>query len=267
MQGLLRSEVFRAQKRAQSWILVAIIVAIETLFYGGMTIAQAVREDGASLRESLLVATIEDNGLAFLGLVGPILAVIFASSLIGSEYGWNTLRPVLARARTRTALLSAKWLTALLYVAVLAAVGVLITMVAATVSSLVAGEGAGWSLSTLVDAVVISGRFVLGFLPLAALALFVALLARSNAAGIAIGVAYGFVEPVVLGLLGALSDVFETITKGSLYWNTERLLTLGGENDVTVNDAWASAGILALWVALFVALSYRVFGRRDVTSG
>jgi len=267
MEGLLRSEVFRARKRAQTWMLVAIVVAIEILFYVGMTIAQAVREDGESLRESLRVATIEDNGLALFGLIGPILAVVFASSLIGSEFGWNTLRPVLARARTRAALLSAKWLTMALYLAVLAVVGVLVTMIAATISSLVAGEGAGWSPSTVVDWVVISGRFALGFLPLAALALFVALITRSNAAGIAIGVAYGLVEPTVLALLGLLSDVFETINKGTISWHTGRLLTLGGENDITVNDAWVSAGVLALWTVLFVALSYPLFNRRDVTSG
>ena len=97
--------------------------------------------------------------------------------------------------------------------------------------------------------------------------MFVALLMRSNAAGIAIGIAYGFVEPVVFLLLSQVSGVFDTIKKGAIYWNTDRLFTLGGDNDVTTRDAWISAGVLALWVALFVAISYRVFNRRDVTSG
>jgi ABC-2 type transport system permease protein len=267
MERLLRSEIFRARKRAMTWILVAIVVGIEVLFYGGMTIAHFVRPNNQDVLDSLRLATIVDNGLSLIALIGSILVAVFASSLIGSEYGWNTLRPLLARARTRSSLLTAKWLTVLLYVAALSAIGVLVTMTTATIASLVAGEGAGWSLSTIVDAVAISGRFVAGLLPMAALAMFVALLTRSNAAGIAIGIAYGFVEPVVFLLLSQLSDVFDTIKKGAIYWNTDHLFTLGGDNDVTAGDAWLSAGVLALWVALFVAVSYRVFNRRDVTSG
>lgn len=267
MEGLLRSEVFRARKRAQTWTLVAIVVAIEVLFYGGMTIAHFVRRDNEDFLDSLRMATIEDNGLSLIALIGSILVAVFASSLIGSEFGWNTLRPLLARARTRSSLLTAKWLTVLLYVATLSVIGVLVTMTAATVASLVAGEGVGWSPSTIVDAVAISGRFVVGLLPMAALAMFVALFARSNAAGIAIGIAYGFVEPVVFLLLSEVSGVFEAIKKGTIYWNTDRLFTFGGDNDVTARDAWLSAGVLALWVALFVAVSYRIFNRRDVTSG
>jgi ABC-2 type transport system permease protein len=267
MEGLLRSEVFRARKRAQTWIMIAIIVALEVIFYGGLTIARAFREDSESILESLRLATIRDNGLALFTLLGPILAVVFGSSLIGSEFGWNTLRPVLTRARTRSALLTAKWLTVLLYVVVLAVIGVLVTMIAATVASLVTGQGTGWSTSTIVDAVAISGGFVVGVLPLAALAMLVALLSRSNAAGIAISIAYGFVESVVLLLLRQLSDVFDNIEKGAIYWNADRLLAVGGDNDVSTRDAWVSAGILSLWVALFVAVSYQVFSRRDVTSG
>jgi ABC-type transport system involved in multi-copper enzyme maturation permease subunit len=250
-----------------TWILIAIVVGIEVIFYGGMTIAHFVRPNNQDLLESLRLATIEDNGLSLVALIGSILVAVFASSLIGSEFGWNTLRPLLARARTRSSLLTAKWLTVVLYVATLAVIGVVTTITAATIASVVAGEGTVWSVSTIIDTVAISGRFVMGLLPMAALAMFVAVLTRSNAAGIAISIAYGFIEPVVFLLLSQVSDVFDTIKKGAIYWNTDRLFTLGGNNDLTARDAWLSAGVLTLWVALFVAVSYRVFNRRDVTSG
>lgn len=266
MENLLRSELFRVRKRGQTWMLVAVVVAIVVLFYGAMTIANAVRPDAAKL-DALRLATIHDNGLGLMGLIGSVVVAVFAASLIGSEYGWNTLRPALARARRRSALLTAKWLTVALYVVGLAVVGVLATIAAAITATLVAGAGFDGSFATAVDAVAISGRFAAGFLPTAALALAVALLTRSNAAGIAIGIAFGFVEPLVFALLGALSSVFATVEKAGIAWNANRLFTFGGDPGISSGDAWTSAGILAIWVALFVAVSYRVFARRDVTSG
>jgi ABC-2 type transport system permease protein len=265
--ALLRSELFRVRRRTQSWILIAIVAAIAVLFYGSQTIAHFVQPDSQSILERVRLSTIYDNGLAFVAPFGSILVVVFASSLIGSEYGWNTLRPVLARARSRSALLTAKWLTVALFVAVVAVVGVLTTILGATVASLVVGEGFDWSISTPFDTIAISARFVAGFLPTAALAMFVALAARSNAAGIAIGMSFRFVEPYLFVLLRQMNDVFDTIQKGTISRNDERLFSLGGANDLTRGDAWVSAGILAVWVALFVALSYRIFDRRDVTSG
>ena len=266
MEHLLRSELFRAQKRGQTWMLVAVVAALVVLFYGGMTIAHAVRPDAEKL-DALRLATIHDNGLGVVGLVGSVIAAVFAASVIGSEYGWNTLRPALARARTRSAFLTAKWLTVALYVVGLAVVGVLATMAAAIAASLVAGAGFDGSFATAIDAVTTSGRFAAGFLPTAALAMSIALVARSNAAGIAIGITVSFVEPLVFLLLGAWSDVFATAQQAGIAWNANRLFAFGGDPGISNGDAWTSAGVLAVWAALFVAISYRVFARRDVTSG
>jgi ABC-2 type transport system permease protein len=266
MEHLLRSELFRVRKRGQTWLLVAVVAAFVVLFYGGMTIAHAVRPDADKL-DALRLATIHDNGLGVVGLIGSVVVAVFAASLIGSEYGWNTLRPALARARTRSAFLTAKWLTVALYAVGLAVVGVVATMAAAITASLVAGEGFDGSFATAIDAVTISGRFAAGFLPTAALAMAVALVARSNAAGIAIGITLSFVEPLVFMLLNAWSDVFATVQKAGIDWNAKRLFDFGGDPGISNGEAWTSAGVLAIWVALFVAVSYRVFARRDVTSG
>lgn len=266
MEHLLRSELFRVQKRHQTWLLGAVVVALVVLFYGGMTIAHAVRPDAEKL-SALQLGTIHNNGLGVVGIIGSIVVAVFAASLIGSEYGWNTLRPALARARTRSAFLTAKWLTVAIYVIGLAVVGVVATIVAAITASLVAGAGFDGSLATALDAIMISGRFAAGLLPTAALAMSIALVARSNAAGIAIGITVSFVEPLVFLLLGGLSDVFATIQKAGIDWNARRLFTFGGDPTISSGDAWTSAGVLALWVALFVAVSYRVFARRDITSG
>ena len=84
MEHLLRSELFRVQKRRQTWMLVAVVAALVVLFYGGMTIANAVRPDAAKL-DALRLATIHDNGLGVVGLVGSVVAAVFAASVIVSE--------------------------------------------------------------------------------------------------------------------------------------------------------------------------------------
>lgn len=263
MLPLFRSELFRTQKRAQTWILSGLVILAVILFYGGFTIAHFVQPDSTNIIESLQVSQIYGNGLVLAALVSTIMVVIFSSSLIGSEYGWNTLRPVLARARSRTSLLSAKWLTVALFVVLLSAASVTITFLASALGSMIAGEPSGLQASTIVDAAEITVRYAMSLTPSAALAMFVALALRSNAAGIAIGIAFTFIEPLIFTLLGAISSVFETIQKGSISWNADRLI----ENDITASNAWTSAGVLALWVLLFVAASYRIFTRRDVTSG
>jgi ABC-2 type transport system permease protein len=267
MLPLFRSELFRIQKRTQTWILSGLVTLAVILFYGGFTIAHFVRPDSTNIIESLQVSRIYDNGLGIAALISTIMVVIFSSSLIGSEYGWNTLRPVLARARSRVSLLSAKWATVALYVVLLSTASVIITILASAIGSMIAGEPSGLQASTVIDAVEITARYAMALAPSAALAMFVALALRSNAAGIAIGIAFTFVEPLIFALLGAISDVFKTIEKGGISWNANRLTTFAGNNDITAANAWTSAGVLALWVLLFVALSYRIFTRRDVTSG
>jgi hypothetical protein len=41
----------------------------------------------------------------------------------------------------------------------------------------------------------------------------------------------------------------------------------GGDDDYSARDATASLGILLLYVAAFALISYRVFNRRDITTG
>ncbi len=267
MGNLLKSEVFRSRKRAQTWIMLAIVLGLVLLLYGGLTIAAFVRSDPSGVEEALQLSEIHDTGLVVVSLIGTIIAVVFSSSLMGSEYGWNTMRPLLTRAKRRSDLISAKWMTAALYVGLVSLISVVITMAAAIVSTAITGGETSLSGSIVTDAVFVTIRLAMNLLPYAAIAFFLALLLRSNAAGIAIGIATAFIEPIIFALLGALSDVFKSIQKGGISWNTDRVFRFGGDNDVLARDAWISAGVLSIWIAALVVLSLWIFNRRDVTSG
>ena len=267
MTNLLRSELFRLRKRPQTWWLLIVLVALEVMLYGIMVIVSFASSDPSSVNDNFRLPKIYDAGLIILALAGSVLAIIFASSILGSEYGWNTLRPLLARSKSRASLLTAKWVTVALYSLVLAVVGVLTAMIASVVSSLIVGVNSGFSGSTLIDFIAISARYFTAFLPYAALAMLLAVVTRSNTAGIAIAIAINFLESGVFGLLGALSDFFHTLEKGGLAWNSSQVALYGGDNDVTRSQALISAGVVAIYVAIFIIISFRVFDRRDVTSG
>src|SRR5680860_319514 len=115
MIHMLHSELFRLRKRPQTWIMALIMVLGVGVVYGGLTIAALVLSDPEEAKESLLLPKVFETGMQFVTLAGYILTVVVASSLIGNEYGWNTIRPLVARARSRNALLGAKWITVLLY--------------------------------------------------------------------------------------------------------------------------------------------------------
>lgn len=268
MVNLLRSEIFRAQKRFQSWLLLAIILVGEIALYGTMVIVSLVRSDPDSVNRNIQLPKIYDTGLIIVNLVGTILVTIFAASLMGNEYSWNTLRPLLARSKSRASLLTAKWLTSLFYVLGLTIAGIVAVYGLSMLGAAIVGVDTGFSGSAVVDAIEVAGRYSVALLPYAALGMFMAVLTRSNTAGIALSIALLLLEPALFAALGALSDVFDTVQKGGLSWNADRLTRFGDAgSDVTASQALNSAGVLAIWVVLFVVISYRVFTRRDVTSG
>lgn len=269
MLSLLKSELFRSRKRAQTWITIAIVAIGTVLYFGGFVIADLVGSDGQAVRDTLQVANADEEGLLILSLLGAIVGVVFGAGLIGSEYSWNTMRSLVARSRTRAALLGAKWLTVAVYVLALVVITVVAAYASATVGAVIAGNDASWSASTVGELLRAIGLNWIAIAPSVALAVFAAVLTRSNAAAIAIGIAAIFVEPILFGLVGALSDSLESVQKAGISFNASRVTSYAatGESASTFSQFLVSALVLILWLLAFVFISTRVFIRRDVKSG
>ncbi len=165
-----------------------------------------------------------------------LLSVPFAAFLtvlvIGSEYGWGTLRTVLMRGVGRTRLLSAKLA---LVLALLAGVWVAV-LVAITFSALVATAAASGvshgslGAAALGDALAITGRAFVAGLPYVALAALLSVLFSSWAGGMlaatAASIVYFFVDVFsVVGVILLIEDAagfgwFATLAEFDLGWNT-----------------------------------------------
>ncbi len=275
MVNALQSELFRLRRRPQSWIMPVLAGAFIALFYGNLYLVYQFgsEDDRPEMQEAIAVANIFENGMQTFGFFGGILIVIVTSSLIGSEYNWNTLRPLVARAQSRSGLLSAKWVVVLLYTVFLVIVGVLGSLALATIFSIMTDTDIGIPGGFWWDVAVGTGRWIAASLPSAAIAFAAALLARSNAAGIAIGIGLSFVEPLVFGLLTFASDIFDTIQQYGIGWNVQQLANISTQDDggfqepVPASQVWESTAVLAVYVAVIVIATYFVFRRRDITSG
>ena len=268
MLHLLRSELFRLRKRPQAWILGIIMVLSVATFYVAASIAATLMSDPDGPREAILPANIFENGMQIVAIVGLILTVVQGAGLIGNEYSWNTIRPLVARATSRNALLSAKWVTVAIYSTGLFVVGFLATILLSVMSTFVVGNYDGITMALVGDWLVSFGRILIGNMPYVALAFCLALLFRSIAAGIAGAIGLLFLEPLVWSLVGLLTDAFDKVHEFGLEYPSTTLFNMNiGAADTTSSEAWIAVATLVAWIVAFVAATYWAFNKRDVTSG
>lgn len=262
---LLRSELFRLRKRPQTWLLLLIAFALTAMLYAGFAVGSRVTDpqDSAELKDVLTFPSLDDFGLSIgLGFFGSVMVVIIAAGMMGNEYGWNTLRPLTARARSRSGLLTAKLLTAVLYSALFMAVLAVLVGGLSLLGSAIAGVDAQVSANAVADAARFTGKVVLVNLPYVALAFMLATVARSNVAGIAGTLGVSFIEQPIFQLLKLASGIFDDVERYGISWNTNVILFPQDGDELT-----GPVIILLAYMVLFGAISYATFLRRDVTSG
>jgi ABC-2 type transport system permease protein len=134
--------------------------------------------------------------LSFMLGLGGLFAVIYGAAIAGSEWGWGTLKNAVARGESRARYL----LLTFAAIAVMVAVGLILTFVVGVVSALIGASIAGVSTSGLGDSATLSRlpmEFARGWFAVveeAALGFAIATLARSQLAGIGAGIAFYFGE-------------------------------------------------------------------------
>ena len=267
MINLLKSELFRVRKRPQGWIMLLMIVLFEVGLYGGLVIASFVRDDPTSPNRNIQLDRLWEIGLIPTQVLSGIMLIVFSSSLMGNEFTWNTIRPLIARSPNRGSLMTAKWFTILIYALILSAIGVLTAVLGSLIGSLLVDIDSGISADRVVDILATIGRIALGTLPYSALAFMLAVLSRSNVAGIAIAIALSFLEDIIFALLGLLSDAFDRIAEYGIAHNVNVVVLYGGNSDYTSSFFCNETGISVIYTVVFLAVALRVFTRRDVTTG
>ncbi len=158
--------------------------------------------------------------------IGPILIMILAASIVGSEYGYGTLRTVLAGGIGRWRFLIAKLLlllrlssNALIVIALVALVSSLAIALISTDESGGIADSGKWS-----EVVLIFLKTVYGLLPFIVLGVFVTVLTTSRGVGITLSVGYFIMESILATLLrlnDTLADVADyLLVQAFLSWTT-----------------------------------------------
>jgi ABC-type transport system involved in multi-copper enzyme maturation permease subunit len=209
-----------------------------------------------------------------IGGLGSILIVMLAASMIGSEYGWGTVRVLVSSGVSRTRLMVAKLLALVEAVVLFVVAGMVSGIVGSLVLTLVGGHDLSFSWvdgTTAADVMLIVVRLTFLLLVPAIIAFTVAIVSRSLAVGIALGIGFQIAEQILSALLGSIGSLGERLRDLLFTTNLaaiDQLNAIGTRDiDPSLPDAWQAAGTLALYCAVLVAVSIVVFRRRDITSG
>ncbi len=231
-------------------------------------------------RAAFTLPTSVTDAMTMAQSVGLILVIILTASSVGTEYGWGTLRMVLARGPARRDFLVAKLALMAVAVGVALAAVVAFTAVSSLIaSSLVPGDAALVNSGGWADAAKAFGKVWFALLPYVALAGLVSVITASTAAGMGASLGYYFVEQIASAILMNFFDWFETVADFLLGRNVTAWM-LAGQGD-GLGGATSGMGIrfgeypggvhaflvLAVYIAALVGLALWVFRRRDVAGG
>jgi ABC-2 type transport system permease protein len=288
MFRLLRSEIYRLRRRWMPWVLLLLMAAVGVGFYVLIYVsAQAqitATQNGTlpsqpgqleamqeALRE-LRPDRVQSFGVGIVSGIGSVMLIILAASHLGTEFGWGTLRTLLAHGAGRGQFVGSKSLSLALFAFVLMVVGVIAAIAGSYLVTTMANETRdGLNIAAVVDRTA-RGYYV--FLPYMALAMLIALWARSAGAGIAAGLIVYFTESLVSQLLIQFNRDFAGIVNYGLSRNASALtrvaVTTGAAPEATfaaLPDPAQAAIVLGIYTALFIGLAYWRLRTRDVTLG
>jgi ABC-type transport system involved in multi-copper enzyme maturation permease subunit len=212
------------------------------------------------------------SALSVVQTLALILVAIITASAIGIDYGSGTLRSVLTKGTGRWPYLTAKLLT----LAILTALGLVVTLATVAISSVIAGAYAGdapvssAAARTWGDAGVALAKSWVSVLPYLGLTTFVTVLARSSAAGMAIGLGYYFLEQILIALLSGLFSWFQNVADFLLVRNisafTQGTAAAGSgfPSPAGLPDATHAIIVLSIYALALFAGAFWLFERRDV---
>ena len=286
MLSLISAEMLKVRKRRATWIMFAIFLTFIAVMVVGIRPIVLGEEGRDSVEFQALNEAIRfPMGFAvvllFVSQMGRWNLIVFAALVVGSEYGWGTVRQVMARGASRNRYLAAK----LVAIALSALLAMLMTLVIGSAlmilgDLLVDGWGPTLPAGFFVDLAVDTLRTLGVLIAFGMVSFCIALLTRSAAGGLGLGLGYLFVEAILVpmfgffgGFWGDLADFLLTSLADSVMSGN----SLGVGEFFTDGASGAGEGLgggmdpaapglyLLLYGVVLLTISVWVFNRRDIT--
>jgi ABC-type transport system involved in multi-copper enzyme maturation permease subunit len=286
--ALISAELLKVRKRWLIYILIAVMIggAAVQIWLGGYA---SWRGDDAEFRSDALRSFVLPYALPALLETGQswgsILVGVLIASVVATEYNWGTVRQAVLRGQTRAEYLTVKLLglTGLSAASLLIALGVglLFSVMASAIADQPISFDApgGPSAFGAIFMIVRAGYCIL---PYALLAFCLTVVGRSTALGVAGTLMFVFGEAILMGILIGIGGVAADIAAFLPGHNVNAIMAAnrigdGSFNSLALRDIglarselpnpWAAALVLAVYCVAFLAISYGVFQKRDMTAG
>jgi ABC-2 type transport system permease protein len=269
----LSAELFLLRKRAAYWILLGLWVAVGTTF--GYIVPYLTWRNNPNTQ------TADFNGLlpeSFVGTMaggfpfyGGAFALILGVLLIGSEYGWGTLKTLLTQRPGRLTIFGTK-----LVALAIALVPFVVSMFAigAVASGYIAGQegaSANWPSAVEITQGVLASWFIVAVW--AALGVMLAVLSRGTSLAIGVGLLYAVAIEGLLSALVSQISLLESLVNLTLRANAYSLVrAFGGTTERDGPGAFRgpfvgtehSIIVLSLYLIVFLGIAAYTLRRRDV---
>jgi ABC-type transport system involved in multi-copper enzyme maturation permease subunit len=285
MTGILRAELLKMLKRWMPYVLflLMLIGAAAVIWLFGYA---SYHEDDHEYRATAMrtfvypysVVALLDSG-QFWG--SAFFVAILTTSTLATEHNWGTVRTALTGGVSRTRYLTAKLLVLMLVstAALLAALafGVLLSLWASSAAdfNIPAPHPDGFAPA---DVLLMISRTAYCILPYGLLAFAITVISRSTAMGIAGTMGYMTLEGIAVALLGTGGDALQDSRYLFLGHSVTVLMAENRFADLDFNTIafrdlespgqpgiWVATAIVGLQSLAFLAASFFVFLRRDIT--
>ncbi len=186
-------------RRPASWVTLLLTVALVFLVFVAVgTSSRQVPDPDAQAGARLLLTFpgAYDFILSFILGLGGLLAVVYAAAVAGSEWSWGTLKVAIARGESRV------WYVLMTFasIALLLAIGLLVAFALGIVAALIGAGIAGIPADGLGDPEALGmlpeqlARGTTALVMQGAIGFAIATVARSQIAGVAVGIGVYFAE-------------------------------------------------------------------------
>ena len=277
-RSVLAAELLKVRKRWLPYVLLLPVIAILGMqVFAGYFAGWRHDHDTEALRWSVLPSALPSM-LDLIQYLGSIVFAIVAASTVATEYNWGTARQTIVRGITRDQYLATK----LLGLLALAGMGFLFVLAmglvfSGSVSVLEDRRPAGPSAG---EAVLMVLRAAYGILPYVLLAFSLAVVGRSTTLGVGGTLVFIIGESIVIGILTGIGGGAADARGFFLGHNVAALLaanrlyptdaiSLAPRPPLEASElpgAAVGALVIALYCALFLAVAFWVFRRRDLTA-
>ena len=251
---LLRANLRKLIRRPATWVTFILLIALLALIYLAIVASTSQSADPDAAIAAKVVVTFPGAYLAVLGIVigiGGLLALTYGGAVGGSEWTWGTLKAAVARGESRTRYTLLGYLGVAVFVLVGMVAAFLVGVVFAALGSLILGvslDGLGDS-KAVGDLVPTFGRAALALSMDAALGFAIATIARSQLAGIGVGIGVYFAE----GIAGIF---LPQVVKWFPFAAASAVMGTGGE--VVVNGSSGGGARLDADLAILVVAAWLV---------